>query len=197
MIESDRTAILAILSRWSRLWQTNAQLQQQKAQLESQIAQTAAGLVNTETALKVFGFDVSQDGVWAHLNELFGREIQTFMAQENAQAEFERQQFDAAVQSFNDLLATDSPNKKPPMPTIREIALMRLREAGNEGARAKTIREYVQSTYGVEIHEKTVGMTLYRLLKEGLVRREGHVWFFVPHGAETKTPGVSAPGVFE
>ena len=50
-------------------------------------------------------------------------------------------------------------------------------------------------TYRGEIHEKTVGMTLYRLLQDKLVRREGHTWFLVPQPiAETKNPGGETPG---
>lgn len=119
------------------------------------------------------------------------------MADEDAKNQQQIQDLDKAVDSFNELLVNEDTKKKPPMPSIREIALMRLREAGDEGARAKSIREYILATYGVETHEKTVGMTLYRLFKEGAVRRDGHVWFFAPQNAETKNPGVSAPGPIE
>jgi hypothetical protein len=197
MIDSDRTAILAILSRWSRHWQASSHLHQQKANIEAQIAQAATGMVNAEAGLKIFGFDVSQDGVWAHLNALFANDLQAFMSSEDTQ---NQRQWAAKpdaqfFQEFEQLLGSDD-KKKPPMPTIREIALMRLREVGPAGLRAKTIREYIQTTYGVECHEKTVGMTLYRLSNERLVRRNGHVWF-INDAQESKTPGVSAPGVVD
>jgi hypothetical protein len=77
---------------------------------------------------------------------------------------------------------------------VREVALMRLREAGGKGAKAAEIREYFERTYGEVVHEKTVGMTLYRLLQAKQVRRDGHTWFFGPPSAETKNPGGETPG---
>jgi hypothetical protein len=81
-----------------------------------------------------------------------------------------------------------------PRPTVREVALARLRLAGGAGAKASQIREYFERTFGEVVHEKTVGMTLYRLLKLNRVRRDGHTWFYVPPEGETKNPGVGAPG---
>lgn len=66
--------------------------------------------------------------------------------------------------------------------------------AGADGSRAAVLRDYIEAKFGIVTHEKTVGMTLYRLLKEGLVRRDGHIWFFGAAKAETKNPGESPPG---
>jgi hypothetical protein len=82
----------------------------------------------------------------------------------------------------------------PLRPTVREVALMRLQAAGDKGAKAAEIREYFERTYGQVVHEKTVGMTLYRLLQANQVRRDGHTWFFGPPSAETKNPGAATPG---
>ncbi len=89
-----------------------------------------------------------------------------------------------------------------PRPPLREILLEQLKIAGSKGAKAATLRDYVERTYGMVTHEKTIGMTLYRLSQEKgkAVRRDGHVWFFGSAEAEKKNPGVSAPGpvdVFE
>lgn len=194
MLDSDRTAILAILSRWQRQWLLSQQLVAKKAEIDAQLANAAGSMMNAEAGLRVFGYDVTKEGVWQNLNSEFYNDLVTFMAEEDTK---NQQHLDLALRDFKDLLAneviTNEAAKKPPMPSIREIVVMRLRTAGETGERAKSIREYINSTYGVETHEKTVGMTLYRLLKEGLVRRDGHVWFFVPQTAETKNPGVSAP----
>ncbi len=57
------------------------------------------------------------------------------------------------------------------------------------------MREFIEKTYGETLHEKTVGMTLYRLSQDNLVHRDGHTWFFgPPPPAETENPGVAAPG---
>lgn len=88
----------------------------------------------------------------------------------------------------------------PPMPRIKDIILEYLQMAHDlelGGVKAAEIRAHIENKYATTIHEKTVGMTLYRLLKDGKVRRQGHTWFFVPQTEETKNPGVEAPGLFE
>jgi len=82
----------------------------------------------------------------------------------------------------------------PERPPIKNIVLDRLREAGTKGSKAAPIRQYIERVYDTKVHEKTVGMTLYRLSKEALVRRRGQTWFYVPQAAETENPGVGAPG---
>ena len=63
------------------------------------------------------------------------------------------------------------------MPRIADIVLERLKIAGESGSKAAPIRMYILDTYDVDIHDKTVSMTLNRLQIEGNVRREGHVWY--------------------
>jgi hypothetical protein len=90
----------------------------------------------------------------------------------------------------------ESKAKTPPptpseMPRISDIILERLREAGEKGQKAANIRQFISKTYSTEIHEKTVGMTLYRLLKRKDVRRNGHTWFIAP---KAMNPGAATPG---
>lgn len=79
-------------------------------------------------------------------------------------------------------------------PPVREIALALLRSAGPEGMKASEIRKHIDENFAGGIHEKTVGMTLYRLLQDNQVRRDGHTWFYVAPTGGTKNPGVGAPG---
>lgn len=69
-------------------------------------------------------------------------------------------------------------------PRIKDVVLQQLEVAGPVGTKAKFIRSYIEQTLNTAIHEKTVGMYLYRLLKDGKARREGVRWFFVPSKAE-------------
>jgi hypothetical protein len=88
---------------------------------------------------------------------------------------------------------------KQKMPKVRDIALDRLREARDAGQKASAIQRYIENTYSIKIHDKTVGMTLYRLLKSRLVHRKGQTWFLgsssVEHDLDEKEdPGTSVPG---
>jgi hypothetical protein len=76
-------------------------------------------------------------------------------------------------------------------PTVREIALEQLKRAGAAGTRAANIRQVVQNILKKTVHDKTVGMTLYRLSKEGKVRRDGQTWFIAQ---EAVNPGAPTPG---
>lgn len=82
-------------------------------------------------------------------------------------------------------------------PSVREIAIEQLKRAGEAGSRASTVRQVAESILKKKLHEKTVGMTLYRLSKDGIARRQGQIWFFVPPKVEAKNPGGSAPGSVE
>jgi hypothetical protein len=81
-------------------------------------------------------------------------------------------------------------------PTVREFVLAQLKAAAPAGMKSATLRDLYERGFGNIVHEKTVGMTLYRLLTDDhLVRREGHVWFLAsPRSAEAKNPGGSTPG---
>lgn len=84
-------------------------------------------------------------------------------------------------------------------PTIRELILLYLKQAGQAGIKAAILRRRVETYFNRQIHYKTIGMSLYRLSKENppLARREGLIWFFEPPVAGTKNPGVDAPGPIE
>lgn len=77
------------------------------------------------------------------------------------------------------------------VPPIRQIVLDCLKLAGTQDSKAAAIQAHIEQTYRVKIHDKTVGMTLYRLSTEGLVRRDGRTWFIAP---KAMNPGAATPG---
>ena len=83
-------------------------------------------------------------------------------------------------------------------PSFKEAAIEFLQKVYPRGLKATHIRALVQSHYGIAAHEKTAGMTLYRLKKEGLVRRNGFYWYSMAaerHPAESID--TRAPAAFE
>ncbi len=83
-------------------------------------------------------------------------------------------------------------------PSFKEAAIEFLQKVYPRGLKATHIRALAQSHYGIGAHEKTAGMTLYRLKKEGLVRRNGLYWYSLAperHPAEDTDAG--ARGAFE
>ncbi|TFV72338.1 hypothetical protein E4K64_23765 [Bradyrhizobium frederickii] len=84
-------------------------------------------------------------------------------------------------------------------PSIRDLILLYLKQAGPKGEKASLMRRKVEAFLNRQIHYKTIGMSLYRLSKETppMVRREGQTWFLVPSAAEAKDPGAVTPGPSE
>lgn len=70
-------------------------------------------------------------------------------------------------------------------PTLRDFVLSTLKKQHPAPLKAREIQEQYEFLYG-KIHDKTVGMTLYRLSKDGEVVRKGRDWTF---SAEDKNGG--------
>ncbi len=71
-------------------------------------------------------------------------------------------------------------------PLVKEIVLRALEDSYPLPMRAADVKVAIEKEIGRTVHDKTPGMTLYRLSKDKLVHREGRDWFFVPQeGAAT------------
>ncbi len=90
---------------------------------------------------------------------------------------------EAVKETKEDVADETSGDKVDNSASIRELVLDRLKIAGSGGSDAATIR----SALPQGLHEKTVGMTLYRLSKSGMARREGRTWFYVEPGTPATT----------
>lgn len=69
----------------------------------------------------------------------------------------------------------------PAPPKIKDYVLQAAEAAYPNPVRAADLRQRLRDA-GHDIHDKTIGMTLYRLSQEDLapIRREGRDWYFVP-----------------
>lgn len=177
----DDAAILAGLeAKYASLVQRRERLERLRGNIDRDIRQVIAGLTHLSVTSRLFGGDLPMPpgATSMPLAEATAR----------VRAALER----AALRA-------DQPVAPQPAPSqgqhkIKDLVLDRLKVASDRGTRAAEIRQFIAATYGMETHEKTVGMTLYRLLKRGLARREGVTWFFVPPEAEKKNPGAGTPG---
>jgi len=79
-------------------------------------------------------------------------------------------------------------------PGIKGLILAQVKAAHPKPIRASELRDYLK-TRGYFVHDKTVGMTLYRLSQDKSVRRDGWDWFFVPEaerGPDKENPASGA-----
>jgi hypothetical protein len=78
-------------------------------------------------------------------------------------------------------------------PPVKVLVLDAVEQAYPRPVRAANIRQELAGR-GYAIHEKTVGMTLYRWSLDGHVRRDGRDWYFVPpENRPTKANGRRFP----
>ncbi|MCC7268078.1 MAG: hypothetical protein IT546_12175 [Caulobacteraceae bacterium] len=73
--------------------------------------------------------------------------------------------------------------------SIKNTVLDEARAAHPRPVRAAEIREKLREL-GHDIHDKTIGMTLYRWSKKGAIRRDGVDWYYVPE--DQRSPAAEA-----
>lgn len=106
----------------------------------------------------------------------------------------------AAAQAHSETNAAPPVEMPPPAPSvpqrpnsIKVYVLEAARQAFPNPVRATQLRKQLEEQ-GINVHEKTMGMTLFRLKKEGLVERQGRDWFFVRDVPGKENPG-DEPGL--
>ncbi|TPJ30937.1 hypothetical protein [Mesorhizobium sp. B2-7-2] len=219
--EHEKAAVFSILVRQVEAQEAKAAAEKQIAECTERAAEAQAIIANVRPALSVFGFDTSAPKLWDLVKAAIGNEayLRAFRV---ARGEEERTQTVAAGKSGDEHeyeetgdegetdeneaeMENETDNiEESEAPKIKDVVIERLRQSGEQGARLSEIKEFV-TAQGIPMHEKTVGMTLYRLSKDGLTRRAGRTWYYIPP-AETEgkivaegrvEPSSSATSVFE
>jgi hypothetical protein len=180
--DSSDAAIAAIKAKHQELVQQRKHLFVERASIDARITSVDALLADCAVAARLFGVDLPS----AVAPQRAGRQL-------DLEAHFH------AGAARADLTVTPKETPPPPSymttPTIREMVMAYLKNAGPAGSKAGPIRRHVESVLNRQVHYKTVGMTLYRLAQEKLVHREGLVWSLVwQWNSQTKEPGDEPPG---
>jgi hypothetical protein len=187
--EADKAAALALLTLYVRAWDARKADVELQEQLSARLAEHASTFTKLKGAFSLFGIDTADADVWKKFREEIGDEL--YMRAVNE------------AKNSNGLVGPPKPSSKTETHsssqtvTVREGVLAKLKADAEKGFKAADIRAFLASAYGMQLHEKTVGMTLYRLSQDGLARREGRTWFFVPQTAEMKNPAGDTAGFSE
>jgi len=188
--EHDVMAIETILIRTIRAQdQSNRDRDLIKA-LNARIATNTRICDSAYASLKVFGFEapVQPEGsepvnLWSLVRAVIGNEKYDRAIAVARGAQMPELLSQMGVEEQPQEKA--KPQARPPV-SIRTAVLEYLRSSPN-GATAREVRQHLLSAHGIETHEKTPGMTLYRLLKDEKARREGRRWFYVETDEEPET----------
>ncbi len=198
-----------LLSRVVRGEDEKKRIDDELAALKAKKTEAEKRRAGAVTAFETFGFDTDDGELWKKVKiaigedawweaiAMGGRVVKHLADKQNEaakEAEAEAPEGDEASASDEASDDREYPPAKDGMPTIREIVLAQLAAAAETGIKAADIRRFIEQTYSQTVHEKTVGMTLYRLSKDGLSRREGRTWFSAAPSAKTENPGAATPG---
>lgn len=121
----------------------------------------------------LFGFDLPKE-----VDEYFDKKMQ-----ENAHSA-ERPESPPPIELLS--IATGKPK------TVRELVLEAAQLAYPNAVKATALHNQLEEA-GHRLHDKTVGMTLYRLSQDGYVRRKGREWFFVPESERAENGNSPEP----
>jgi hypothetical protein len=182
--EHDTAAVIALLMRVVRLDDELTEDRKLVEEANARIATNSLMRSRAVSAFSVFGFDIT-DGLWNRVcaalgNETYDRAIE--MGKGTEPPKLLEQMGEAVVAKS----AAPDRNVGHRAPKVKDAILDYLRVVGDAGVTARQVREHLSTAYGLEVHEKTPGMTLYRLLKDGLARRQGRTWYAAMRGASDK-----------
>ena len=219
----DNSAIASLLTRYVKAFEMRKAAQELNTKLVERIAQSNTAITNIKTAFSLYDVDLGQEGVWKGVSARIGNDLYNKAIRDGSQ-EAEKlalvlvdaasipppplppppnppqssttsttdEEEDEDVIGGEDQTAFEGMEDAPS--SVREFTLNSLEAAASAGMKAAEIRAIYETSRNTKLHDKTIGMTLYRLSKDNLVRREGRTWFFVPPSAETKNPGGETPG---
>jgi hypothetical protein len=194
--EITTNAMVALIARWNMAFYLSKAEEAIRDEAIKKIEEHKKTITACKEACRSFGYDRDNAENWDEAVRLFS---------EKANELYNRTRPEGLPVLTNrkpkseeaTLPEEPAPRLETPTPTVKEIALGCLALAADAGLKAADIRVFIEKNYPdlSDIHDKTVGMTLYRLLKDDLVRREGHTWFFVPQVGETKNPAGDTAGL--
>ena len=185
--KASSEVVTTLLGKRDKLLEERAKLRNLRTMIATRDREIDRELADCQAAGRVFGIEVElpkDEPDWPRLRPLWPEEP---LLQPDAPVAASTPPAEQAASGAARAAAT-----KAEMPRVSDIVLDRLREAGEAGSKATAIQGYVENTYQRKLHDKTVGTALYRLQREGRVRRDGHTWFIVP---ETVNPGGDTPAL--
>lgn len=190
--EHDTAAVIGLLIRVMRIDIANTRERELVAELNAALAQRVPVRKKYLEGIGAFGFNTTKSDIWDSVKAAIGPKTYSNAwaiaraaseASEQKAKELEEQP-DVAQGARSkvgpSLIGSDDHHRDKSdqqIPKIGQAILEYLRSLHGLGAPVSVIKKHLSDTYGIETHEKTPGMTLYRLSKEGLVRRDGRSWF--------------------
>jgi hypothetical protein len=196
-------ALKALLTRQVLAQDEKAEADAERKAAEARFYEASKRMTAVRTSFALFGFNTDAEDFWDQVKTAMG-----LTAWNAAFAKARPKPFgppppppdeddgedEKEAGGEQDIGQSADEENDPAKATVRDAVLNYLEAVGDAGMKAAAIRALYEADSGVNLHSKTMGMTLYRLSLQGMVRREGRNWFFVTRSAETENPGGDTPG---
>jgi hypothetical protein len=194
----DKMGVASLLTRAVRLQDERDAADKERDAANAKYHAANSRWLKCRTAFEIYGFDDDAEDFWDQIKAAIGPEtwraaIDRARNPDPPLIEAQPQKPTQTIEHQTSFLKRAS--DRPPAGKIKDLVIMKLREAGPEGMKAADIRKFIENAEGRQVHEKTVGMTLYRLSTEGIVRRDGRTWFLVSPAGDAENPGAGTPGL--
>ncbi len=204
-------AVAALMVRWQLAFDEREEQRKIIREAEERAARLTQVISDAQIGIRAFGLDPNDKEQKAEMNRRYNaayfralrkakglpeEDLLARVAAPEGKTEPEpKTETSGETEAEKKIPSNDAERQDDEAPrSIKDFVLAALSQAGEEGAKAAAIREKFEAASGASIHEKTIGMTLWRLSREGLVRRDGHTWFSVSPPAKAENPGAGAPG---
>lgn len=191
--DDDAPGILSLLQKYARVYRENVGYAELQASVAAEIAKNVEKMEQLHVAFAAFGINTKAGG-FSELRMAVGDVAYNAALQKGGYhaSELNWTQPNSPEPPTDTLaIVTAPPAEADAGLSVRELVLAQLQAAGAAGNTAAAIRKYIEDVRKTKLHDKTVGMTLYRLSQDGLARREGRTWFFVQ---EAKNPSAEDAG---
>ncbi len=188
--DDDKIALLALITRAMRNYTQYAVDVKAKAEIDVRIKAARKHFEQVRNAFLIFGFDVTKRGGWDEVADAVGlAEYETALERGQvpgwAPEEQDAETGEPADETSKAPAVAALADEQGGSQTVRELVLASLKAAAPGGRKAADIRREIELRRGTKLHDKTIGMTLYRLSQADPphARRDGITWFYVPSAA--------------
>lgn len=175
--DADRELAIQLLARTfanGEVW-TRAIAEQEDAQ--RRVEEAGKRAVALKAAFGAFGFDPDSASMWEDVRAALGDDDYARAARLGRPASEPTLNFDDDSTAVPEPLGVADAAQGYGAPSIRAMVAEELKNAGPAGAQAAAIRRTIENRLARKLHDKTIGMTLYRLARSGAAHRSGRTWF--------------------
>ncbi|OHV26916.1 hypothetical protein EOS93_06250 [Rhizobium sp. RMa-01] len=188
--DHERDGVYALLVRTIEAGQEHEKAAKDMADAQERLRIANEAITSIRAALRAFGFSNDAD-LWNNVGEALGmdRYAKAFdLAGVPRPAHLQGPLIEGSTskETLGNVQSLPMEAVANETLSIREWIIQILKAEGDKGTKAADVKDFLSAIGLTGMHEKTVGMTLYRLSKEGVARRSGRMWYYLGSNTDDK-----------